>query len=85
MQVFVWTYVFTSLEYISRGEDVELQLNSIFNFNFFFNFRAALGAYGGCQARGPIGAAASLHHSHRNTGSELCLRPTPQLMAMLDP
>ena len=30
---------------------------------------------------GRIGAAAAgLHHSHSNAGSEPCLRPTPQLM-----
>ena len=34
-------------------------------------FRAAFAAYGGSQARGQIGAvAASLRHSHSNTGSE---------------
>ena len=27
----------------------------------------------------------TLHHSHSNTGSEPCLQPTPQLIAMLDP
>ena len=33
-----------------------------------------------------IGAtAAGLHHSHSNSGSELPLWPTPELMAMLDP
>ena len=33
-----------------------------------------------------IGAtAAGLHHSHSDAGSELRLRPTPQLMAMPDP
>ena len=33
-------------------------------------------AYGGFQARGPIGAAvAGLHHSHSNAWSELHLRP----------
>ena len=43
-------------------------------------------AYGGSQARGPIGAvAASLRQSHNNTGSELCLQPTPQLTATPDP
>ena len=26
-----------------------------------------------------------LHHSHSNTGSEVCLRPTPQLTAIWDP
>ena len=47
--------------------------------------RAAPTAYGGSQSRGPIRAvAASLHHSHSNAGSELCVRPTPQLTAVLD-
>ena len=42
--------------------------------------------YGGSQARGLIGAAAAgLRQSHSNMGSELRLRPTPQLVAMLDP
>ena len=55
-------------------------------FFFFFLLRAVPEAYGGSQARGPIGAtAASLHHSHGNAGSELCLQPTPQLMEMPDP
>ena len=62
--------------------------NSIFWLEtcFFLLFRAVLTAYEGSQARGPIGAiAASLYHSHNNVGSKLCLKPTPQLMAMLDP
>ena len=47
---------------------------------------AAPAAYGGSQARGPIGAVpAGLHQSHSNTGSKPHLRPTPQLTAMLDP
>ena len=50
-----------------------------------FFFRAKNVAYGGSQARGPIRAAAGLHHSHCNTGSEPNLGTTPQLMAMLDP
>ena len=42
-------------------------------------------AYGSSQARGRIRAiAACLHHSHSNTRSELCLWPTPQLMATPD-
>jgi len=48
-------------------------------------FRAAPSAYGGSQARGIGAMAAGLHHSHSNTGSKLCLRPTPQLTAPPDP
>ena len=49
-------------------------------------FRAAPAAYRVSKARGQIaGTAASLRHSHSNIGSELHLRPTPQLMAMPDP
>ena len=55
---------------------------------FFLSFvfpRATPAAYGGSQARDPVGAvAAGLHHSHRNARSEPLLRPTPQLKAMLD-
>ena len=55
-------------------------------FIYFANSWAAPAAYGGSQARGPIGAiAASLYHSHRHAGSEPCLQPTPQLPAMPDP
>ena len=55
----------------------------IFIFYFIFClFRAALAAYGSSQARRQIRAVAvGLRHSHSNTGSELCLRPTPQLSA----
>ena len=43
-------------------------------------------AYGGSQARGPIGAVvAGLHPSHSNARSEPHLRPTPQLTAVTDP
>ena len=55
-------------------------------FFFFLLFRAIPTVYGSSQARGRNGAvAASLCHSHRSTRSELCLWPTPQLMAILDP
>ena len=51
-----------------------------------FVFRATPAAYGSSQARGQTGAAAAgLHHSHSNVGSEARLRPTPQLTATLDP
>ena len=54
-------------------------------FFFFAYFRAAPVAYGHSHARGLIGAvAAGLCHSHSNSGSELHLRPTPQLKAMPD-
>jgi len=42
-------------------------------------------AYGDSQARGLIGAvAASLCQNHSKAGSELSLRPTPQLTATPD-
>ena len=46
---------------------------------------AASSAYGGSQARGPIGAVATgLRQSHSNAGSEPRLQPTPQLTATPD-
>ena len=59
----------------------------LFFFFFFFVFsRAAPTAHGGSQARGLIGAvAAGLRQSHSNLGSELHLRPAPQLTATPDP
>ena len=49
-------------------------------FIYFFAFRAAPVAYGGSQAKSPIGATvAGLRHSH--AGSETCLRPIPQFTA----
>ena len=58
----------------------------IYLFCLFVLFKAASAAYGGSQAKGRMGAAAAgLHQSHSNTGSEPYLRPTPQLMAMLNP
>ena len=64
----------------------------LFLFIYFFIFClfaiswATPAAYGGSQARGPIGAVAtSLRQSHSNVGSEPRLQPTPQLTAMPDP
>ena len=52
---------------------------------FFFDFRAALTAYGGSQVRGLIrSTAAGVHHSHSNARSELRLRLIPQLTALPD-
>ena len=43
---------------------LKTKLGSSSYYLFFFFFRATLVAYGGFQARGPIGAvAAGLHHS----------------------
>ena len=61
-------------------------LGFFLSFFFFVFSRATPIAYRGFQARSLMGAVASgLHHSHSNARSELHLRPTPQLMAMLDP
>ena len=50
----------------------------IFYFFVFCLFRARPAAYGGSQARGLIGAAATgLHHNRSNAESEPHLRPTP--------
>ena len=52
----------------------------------FCLFRAAPVAYGGSQARRPIGAVvASLRQSHSNSGSDLLLQPTLQLTTTPDP
>ena len=71
--------------------------NISFFFFFFFVFclfvvvaiswaAPAPAAYGGSQARGPIGAVATgLRQSHSNAGSEPHLQPTPQLTATLEP
>ena len=60
--------------------------SSSFFFFLFCLFRASPKAHGGSQARGGIRAvAASLHRSHSNAISGLCLQLTPQLTAMPDP
>ena len=58
----------------------------IYIYFFFLLFKPAPEAYGSSRARGQIGVTAtSLGHSHSNAGGEPHLRPTPQLMTMLDP
>ena len=55
-------------------------------FPFVSLFRAGPAAYVNSQARVQIrAAAAGLHHSQRNAGSEPQMRPTPQLMVTPDP
>ena len=59
--------------------------NTGFFFGLFAISWAAPAAYGGSQARGPVGAVATgLRQSHSNVGSEPRLQPTPQLTATLD-
>ena len=49
-------------------------------------FKATPMAYGGSQARGPMGAiATSLRQSHSNWESEPSLQPIPQLTSTPDP
>jgi len=67
--LYLYIYLFTYLLYL-----------------FILLFRATPVTHGSPQARGRIRAtAADLHHSHSNTESEPCLRPTPQFKAALDP
>ena len=77
--------IFVSLRLTTR--DFSNIVFSFLSFFFFFVFSEAVpSAHGVSQGRGLIGAvAASLCQSHSNWGSELHLRPTPQLMATLDP
>ena len=79
----IW-YNMTSLWFISILPSCPLSFFSFLVVVVFLSFRAAPKAYGGSQARGPIGTvSAGLHLSHSNTGSELHLRPIPQLTRSL--
>ena len=72
-----------TLSLLTKPESFTFSMEAWF---FFFFFRAAPVAYGSSPARDLIGAAAAgLHHSHSNRGSEPCLQPPLQLMATLDP
>ena len=61
-------------------------LQHLYNMAPFFSLKASPVVYRGSQARGRIGAtAASLHHSHSNTGSPACwvrpgLEPTSSMI-----
>ena len=82
----LWTCVFGGGGEVSLFPVLFNGQNFSFFILFYCLFRAAPMAHGGSQARGPIGAVATgLYHSHRNTGSEPHLRPTPQLTATRDP
>ena len=72
---------------INPSDDkIHINYSSLWFFLFLFLlFRAIPAAYWSSWGRGRIKATtACLHHSHSNTGSELCLWLTPQLMAMSD-
>ena len=71
---------------VEKGLSREMILFYIFIYYLLFFNRAAPAACGNSQARGHIGAATTgLCHNHSNMGSEPCLQPIPQLMAMPDP
>ena len=75
-----------SLQLQLEKQEKVTQVRGRFWEGFFGLIRAIPEAYGGSQARGRIRAtSAGLYHSHSSAGSELCLRPTPQLRARLDP
>ena len=58
----------------------------MWNSLFVFVLMTIPGAFGSSQTRGQIRAVAAIHsHRHSNARSELCLQPTPQFAAMLDP
>ena len=68
-----------------NGNSLYSLVGSVLGLSSFLLFRAAPAAYGGSQARGPIGAvAASLQHSHSHIRSKPRLSPTPQLTATPD-
>ena len=73
---------------LEKTESRATRATSFFFFSFlvFCPFRATSMSCGGSQARALIrAAAAGLHHSHSNEGSEPHLQPTPKLTATLDP
>ena len=83
-------FIFASLFICPRFVGFRWILRHFYNYYYyvfvFCLFRAPPSAYGGSQARGRIRAvAAGLRHSHSNAQSELCLPPTPQVTATLDP
>ena len=81
-QIFVNT---SKIQELGFHDIMQLYLSSLPPL-FFLLFRAAPEAHGDSQARDLIGAtAASLCHSQSNARSEPRLRPTPELMATLDP
>ena len=77
----------TTKDLIYLIQNKQIFIFILFNsFIYLLLFRATPSAYVGSQVRGPTGATdAGLHHRHSNIKSKLHLRPTPELMATLDP
>ena len=67
---YLLSYLITFIYLSSCPPLCDWSINVIFFFFLSFSlFRAALAAYGGSQARRPIGAVAtSLHQGHSNAG-----------------
>ena len=84
--VFSWWLLSAKVAGIFGPFYLSLSLSLFFFFFCFFCFRVTPMAYGGSQARGPIGAVVTgLCHSHSNARFKSHLWPKPQLMAMPDP
>ena len=89
----LYLFLFFLTKCLQNSLMLKISIENRHSFLFFFFFfclfafsRAAPAAHGGSQARGLIGPVATgLRQSHSNAGSELRLRPTPQVMAMPDP
>ena len=82
----IWGFICSSLPNSLRFKVILFFFCFVLFCLVFLLFRATPMAYGSSQARSQIRATdAGLCHSHSNAGSELCLRPTLQLMAMAGP
>ena len=90
--IYIYTYIHihTEREICKTNQIKEVEKERTWRKKIFIGLfafsRAAPIAHGGFQTRGLIGAVtAGLHQSHSNSGSKPRLRPTPQLIATLDP
>ena len=68
--VFIWSPPGMQ-KFLRQGLNLCHSSDNVRSFSFFAFSRAAPTAYGGSQARSPIGAvAAGLRHGHNNVGSK---------------
>ena len=80
-----WKKLFHANRKESWSSNTNIKQNRFYLF-IFLSFCIFGATHGGSQARGQIRAiATSLCQSHCNAWSKLCLQPTPQLTATLDP